>query len=177
MSPTLLRGGFLALFIAATVSLATATASGSFRPSIDPPSVPSQPGAAFSACPNPAGLEQFDALSTKLAESVARSYGHFSLALDLTHSDRSFWPMLRHFWQPVKHGAWLQAIQVVRRAQIGGPKMVWSGVVGHYCGAKLVTDSLDVRVTVRHLQRCADCSGVDELFIDRRGVPLVYMVH
>ena len=177
MRPTLLRGGFVAGFIGATASLATATPPGSFPPSIYPPPVPSQPGAAFSACPNPAGLERFDAASAKLAESVARSHGRVSLALDLTHSDRSFWPMLRHHWRPVKHGPCLQAIQVVRGAQIGGPKMVWSGVVGYYCGAKLVTDSLDVLVTVRHLQRCADCNGADELFIDRRGVPLVYMVH
>lgn len=169
----LTRGSIVLLVAGASI----ATASTVFPPSIYPAPVPSRPGAGFSACPNGAGLQRFDAASTKLAERVALRYGHVSLAADLVHSDRSFWPMLRRFWRPVKHGAWLEAIQVVRGAQIGGPKMVWSGVVGYYCGAKVVTDSLNLVVTDRHLRRCADCNGDDELFIDRRGVPLVYMVH
>ena len=53
--------------------------------------------------------------------------------------------------------------------------MFWSGVVRHYCGSKLVADSLSVDVTRQRLENC-DCNGVSLLSIDRRGRPLVYMV-
>ena len=161
----------------AGVTVATATASRPFPPSIYPPPVHAQAGAAFSACPNQSGLERFDAASTKLAEKAAMRYGHVSLAADLARSDRSFWPQLRRFWRQTKQGAWLSSLQVVRATQLGGPRMVWSGVVRYYCGSKLVADSLNIVMTVRHLQRCADCNGASDLFIDRRGTPLVYMVH
>jgi hypothetical protein len=39
-----------------------------------------------------------------------------------------------------------------------------------------VTDSLNVFVGRRKLLNC-DCNGVNLIFIDRRGRPLVYMVH
>jgi len=179
MKRLLVRHGCLVVLVVCTTGAggAFATASGQFPGSIYPPPVHAHSGAAFSACANPSGLERFDAAATKLAVQVAMRYGHVSLAADRTHSDRSFWPMLRGYWRLSKHGAWLARLQVVRATQLGGPNMVWSGVVRYYCGPKLLTDSLDVVVTIRHLQRCADCNGVDELFIDRRGVPLVYMVH
>ena len=179
MRRTLIRLGTCGLILAAMAGAAAAIAMASshFLATVYPPPVPSRPGAAFSACPSPSGLERFDAATIKLAKQRALRYGHVSLTTDLIHSDRSFWPMLRRFWRGVKHGVWLGGLQAVREAQIGGPKMVWSVVVGNDCGAKLVADSLNLVVTVRHLQRCADCNGVNELFIDRRGVPLVYMVH
>ena len=85
--------------------------------------------------------------------------------------------MLRRDWRLAKGGEWLSSVQVVRGSQLGGPKMVWSGVVRYYCGSNLETDSLSVVVTRRKLLDCADCNAVDLLFIDRRGRPLVYMVH
>ena len=167
----------LLLTATAGVTVTTATAKRAFPPSIYPPPVHAQPGPAFSACPKPSGLEPFNAASTKLAQQLAARYGHVSLAADLARSDRSFWPQLRRFWRQTKHGAWLSSLQAVRTTQLGGPSMVWSGVVRYYCGPKLVAESLNVVITVRHLQRCADCNGGNEFFIDRRGTPLVYMVH
>jgi len=178
MQRALGRAGLLVLLVAAVASggAVTATGSSEFPGSVYPPPVRSAPGAAFSYCPNPSGLEQFDAATEKLAEHVALRYGHASLATDLHHSDRSFWTMLRGYWRGTKHGTWLSRLQVVRGAA-PGPNMEWSEVVRYYCGPKLLRDSLELTVTVRHLKNCDDCNGIHELFIDRHGVPLVYMVH
>lgn len=177
MQRALSRGGLLVSFVvlAIGVGVAAATGASQFPASVYPPPVAAKPGAAFSACPNPAGLERFDATSGKLAERVAATYGHAGLAADLKHSDRSWWPQLRHFWRLAKGGRWL-SFSTVRGSQLGGPKMVWSGVVRHYCGSRLVTDSLNVFVGRRKLLNC-DCNGVNLILTDRRGRPLVYMVH
>ena len=159
------------------VRSASATGSTRFPPSIYPLPVASRAGAAFAACPNPARLGRFNSARRKLAEQVAGMYGHVSLTADLRSSDRSWWPMLRRDWRLATGGEWLSSVQVVRGSQLGGPKMVWSGVVRYYCGSSLETDSLSVVVTRRKLLDCADCNAVDLLFIDRRGRPLVYMVH
>ena len=171
--------GLLAVLVGAVAGRGAviAAASSEFPRSVYPPPVRSAPGAAFRSCPSPSGLERFNATSQKLAEHIAMRYGHLNVATDLHHSDRSFWPMLRGYWRTTTHGTWLSALQVVSGAELGGPNMQWSEVMGRYCGSKLLTDSLNVVVTVRHLKHCDDCNGVDELFIDRRGVPLVYMVH
>jgi hypothetical protein len=154
---------------------ASATGSSQFPPSVYPQPVPAGSGAAFSACPSPVGLERFSSASTQLAERVAGTYGHISLTDDLKNSDRSYWPMLRSAWEHAGAGKWL-SFPDVRGSQIGGPTMVWSGVVRHYCGSTLVTDSLNVFVGRRKRLNC-DCNGVNLIFIDRRGRPLVYMVH
>ncbi len=146
-----------------------------FPASIYPQPVAAGSGAAFSACPSPLGLERFDTASIRLAEHVGASYGHISLSDDLANTDRSYWPMLRADWKQAGAGSWL-SFSEVRSAQLGGPAMVWSGVVRHYCGARLLTDSLNVFVGRRKLLNC-DCNGVNLIFLDRRGRALVYMVH
>ncbi len=165
------RVGLLASVLALAIGEGVAGATVQFPPSIYPPPVPLiGTGAAFSSCPNPAGLERFDLASTTLARQVASVYGRVSLTADLEHSDRSWWQHLRHHpWQRF-------SFPVVRGSQLGGPKRFWSGVVRHYCGSKLLADSLSVDVTGRKIENC-DCNGVSMLFIDRRGRPLVYMVH
>jgi len=177
MRRVLVWGGLLASLVALAIGAGVATAAGSsqFPPFIYPQPVSAGPGAAFSACPSPVGLERFNTGSTQLAEDVAGTYGHVSLTDDLRNSDRSYWPMLRKTWKQADGGKWL-SFSDVRGSQLGGPKMVWSGVVGHYCGSKLVTDSLNVFVGRRKLLNC-DCNGVNVLFLDRHGRPLVYMVH
>jgi len=172
-------GALLVLSLAAVAGpiAAFAPASSQFPPSIFPAPVPSTDGPIFSSCPNPSGLERFAAASAPLARRVAAGYGHVSLAVDMTHSDPSFWPTLRRYWRRAAQGKWLRGIKVVRAVQRGGPSMVWSRVVRHYCGRRLVADSLSVFVSYRRLENCDRCDGVYELFIDRRGVPLVYMVH
>jgi hypothetical protein len=171
------RSGLLAALVALALGAGAAAASGStrFPASIYPPPVAAGSGSAFSACPNPAGLERFDSARTQLAERVAATYGHIGLADDLRNSDRSYWPMLRAAWKRAGAGRWL-SFPDVRSAQLGGPQMDWSGVVAHYCGSALLTDSLSVFVGRRRLLNC-DCNGVNLIFIDRRGRALVYMVH
>lgn len=161
--------------LAIGASDASATGSSPFPPSIYPQPVPAGSGAAFSACPSLTGLQRFSSVSTQLAERIAGTYGHVSLTDDLKNSDRSYWPMLREAWERAGAGKWL-SFSDVRASQTGGPTMVWSGVVRHYCGSTLVTDSLNVFVGRRKLLNC-DCNGVNLIFIDRRGRPLVYMVH
>lgn len=177
MRPTLVKGGLPASLVALAFVAVAAPAVGSSQlpASFYPQPIPAAGGAAFSACPNPAGLERFKSASTQVAEHVAETYGHVSLSDDLRNSDRSFWPMLRKAWRQADGDEWL-SFSDVRGSQLGGPMMFWSGVVRHYCGAELVVDSLSVDVTRRTLENC-DCNGVSLLFIDRRGRPLVYMVH
>jgi hypothetical protein len=164
------------LVMSGASGVAVASKATPFPASVYPRPVHSAAGAAFSACPNPSGLEPFNAATKKLAEQVAMRYGHASLAGDLTRSDRSFWPMLRGYWRSTKHSSWLSELDVVRGARLGA-NIGWSEVVRHYCGPKLLTDSLELIATARHLNNCNDCNGAGELFIDRRGVPLLYMVH
>jgi hypothetical protein len=166
--------------VASAVAIAVTPAAGAgtaaFPPSIYPSPVPARPGAALTACPNPSGLQRFTTRGIMLAKQVASTYGKVSLAEDLRHSDPSWWPTLRKNWRAYgTHGAWI-SFPVVRSAEIGGPKMYWAGVVRHYCGSKLLTDSLNVVVGRRVTLNC-DCNGVNLLLVDRHGVPLVYDVH
>lgn len=176
MSHRLVLGASVALALVVAMSAVALADAVSFPPSIYPAPVRAKPGAAFTACPNPSGLAPFSKGGILLAERIAAIYGKVSLAADLKHSDRSWWPALRKNWRLVgKHGRWIR-FGIVRGVQLGGPKMYWSAVVGYYCGRKLLADSLNVFVGRGVLLNC-DCNGVNLLFVDRRGTPLVYDVH
>jgi hypothetical protein len=166
--------------VASAVAIAVTPAAGAgtaaFSPSIYPAPVPARPGVALTACPNPSGLQRFTASGIVLAKRVASTYGKVSLADDLRHSDPSWWPTLQKDWRAYgTHGPWI-SFPVVRSASLGGPNMYWAGVVRHYCGSKLLSDSLSVFVGRRVLLNC-DCNGVNLLLVDRRGIPLVFDVH
>jgi hypothetical protein len=153
--------------------LAAMAAATQFSASVYPPPVASR-GGALAACPNPAGLERFNSTSRKLAVKDAGSYGRVSLAFDLRHSDRAWWPTLRQMWRSANPGRWL-SLQIVRGSVLG-PHMFQSGVARYSCGSTLVADSLDVVVGPRNLHNSND-STVSLVFIDRRGRTLVYWVH
>jgi hypothetical protein len=161
------------LLVTSTVALAFAAG---LPASTYPPPVPAKPGAAFTACPNPVGLQRFDDGAVRLAERIAVGYGHVSLAADLVHSDRSWSLQLHRAWRSVEDGHRWIGFSFARGVQLGGPRMYWSGVVRYYCGSRLLVDSLSVFVGRRKVLNC-DCNGVNLLFVDRRGVPLVYDVH
>ena len=176
MSRTTILGSSAAVMaLLATSTVALEFAAG-FTASTYPAPVPAKSGAAFTACPNPLGLQRFDADTLRLAERIAVGYGHVSLAADLVHSDRSWWLQVRRAWRSVEAGDRWIGFSVVRGVQLGGPRMYWSGVVRYYCGSRLLVDSLSVFVGRRKLLNC-NCNGVNLLFVDRRGVPLVYDVH
>ena len=178
MGRALLRGGCLALLVAATaaVGVAAATGSGPFPPATYPPPVASHRG-ALPACPNPAGLDPFDAKTTKLVVRIARSYDRTSLADDLRNSDRAWWPQVRHMWRSSRPGKGA-VNQVVYGPGTPLSKSGYSVIVRFSCGQSLVARSLTVGIGPRQtrLQHCEACIS-HAFFLARRGRALIYYVY
>jgi hypothetical protein len=160
---------FAVLVLGGTTGALAATGTIDFG---GPPPVPSR-GGALIACPNPSGLEPFNSATKTRAVKIARTYGRISLTADLKHSDRAWWPKVRHMWRSAEAGQGM--FQTVRRLQ-SGPHMFQAIVALRSCGSKLVTDSLDVVVGPRSPTHSADLT-INIVLIDRRGTPLIYWIH
>ncbi len=91
----------LAILLACAVGIATAATSG--RPARTKSPAPVKPfaHAALSECPNPRGLQPFDAAAARQAETDVLNYGHVSLALDVEDSDRAWQPEVRAMWKSI----------------------------------------------------------------------------
>ncbi len=177
MERAVLRSGCLALLVAATggIGVAAATGSGSFPSGTYPAPVASH-GGALTACPNAAGLEAFDNKTAGLAVRIASNYDRTSLANDLRHSDRAWWPQVRQMWRSQKpvNGVVNQAVYRSGPAE----STAYSVIVRFSCGAGLIAKSLTVGIGP-HQTRSMHCSAcVSTLFfVDRRGRPLIYYLY
>jgi hypothetical protein len=155
---------------------AAADAAGRFPDSVYPPPVAARAGGALGACPNPAGLERFNAAAAKLAARIAGSYGRRSLSVDLRGSDRAWWPQVRRMWRSGKpgDGTLNQVVYGTRR----GPDIAYAAVVRYSCGAALTAKSLTVGVGPRQTRPpyCSACRST-LFFVDRRGRALLYYLY
>lgn len=161
--PTLLTGG-------AAVACAAAVA---FPSSIYPPPVKAR-GGALAACPNPSGLEPFNATARKGAVNVALGFEEVSLASDLRNSDRALWPQVRHAWRARSPKTGRGGLVLAGSA--GGRSIAYATVVRYSCGSALVDDSLSVALAPRRRHGCAACVS-SAFLVDRRGHALVYWLN
>ncbi|HEX2702825.1 MAG TPA: hypothetical protein VHM72_05275 [Solirubrobacteraceae bacterium] len=153
--------------------VAGAGAAAGFPAAVYPPPVKSA-GGALAACPNPSGLERFDKRAQDSALRAAGSYGRVSLAVDMRHADRAWWPWLRELWRsdhPAK-GATSEVVAGSSR----GPKTAYAAVVRYSCGSPLVLRSIAVYLAPRHRHNCDACVA-SVYFIDRRGHALIYWLN
>jgi hypothetical protein len=168
VSSVALAGGFGA---------AAAAGALQFRVSVSPPPVTARAGGALAACPSPAGLERFNATTTKLAAQIASSYGRISLTHDLRDSDRAWRPQVRDTWRSGKPSE-----EALHRVVYGSgeplSKSSYSVIVRFSCGQALVRKSLTVRIGPRqsHPPYCDACTST-VFFVDRRGRALIYYLY
>lgn len=99
---------------------------------------------ALSECPNPAGLQPFDATASRRAATDVLDYGHVSVALDLDDSDRAWQPDVRAMWKGIHQSE--PPEQRTRIAMNATParRSSYRSIVAHSCGYALIRRSLTV---------------------------------
>jgi len=162
------------LCILVAVVVSAAAAAEQFPPSVYPPAVKSH--GILPGCPNPAGLEAFDASATRLALRGASAYDRESLQTDLRDSDRSWWSAVRAMWRTGKpeQAVTFQVVEGSQSLESSG----YAPFVRSSCGRSLVAMSLIVDIGPRETatQHCEAC--ISQLFfVDRRGHALVYYLY
>jgi hypothetical protein len=158
-------------------------ASGARQPStgdVYPPPVKSK-GGALSFCPNPVGLERFDARAEAAARSESLRYGRVSLAEDLASSDGAWQPSVRAMWArrdehgpPASEGQGVAVRQVVSLRRDS-----YRVIVRRSCGEQLVRRSLTVTVGPRPAPGELECDACAEtmFLVDRSGRALIYYIY
>ena len=166
-----MRIGLLAIVLAAA-SVPAALAGAHSRPS-PPNPVPARPHSAFRYCPSPSGLEQFTRSARASARRDALDYLRVSLAVDLSHSERSWVAETRAFWKDITHpAASPQTVYATDAAKDSG----YAVIVRHACGASLLRRSLAVTLAPVLPAGCQACRTTYFL-VDRRARPLIYFVY
>jgi hypothetical protein len=163
------RTGLLALIL--TAAMSSLALAGTF--SGEPP-VRARAHSAFRYCPDPQGLESFTSAQRASMRTDALQFLHVSLALDLSHSERSWRSETRALWRGVKHLSSAAALVAVG----AGSPATQSGyalIVRHACGGSLVSRSATV-TTAPAKGGCEACRTT-YFFVDRRAKPLIYFVY
>lgn len=125
-------------------------------------------GSDLAACPNPQGLESFDAAAVAAAFASAARYNSYTSSLwgDLRSSDRSWWAGLFATWASPDYD------RDTHTVESEGPASAdpFAPAIAHACGEWLLRESIVIDVGPS-----AYSSQVSHLFfVDRAGRPLVY---
>ena len=125
-------------------------------------------GRDLRSCPDPEGLEPFDARAIAAARASARKFNAYTSSFygDLQSSDRSWWKDVFAEWIGYAYDRDTHTVVSAQPAS----RDTFAAAVAHACGTKLVHDSvvIDVGPSAYSFQ-------VSHLYyLDRRGRPLVY---
>jgi hypothetical protein len=168
-APALRRAG-LAGAAALLLLAGVADAGEAFPQRFYPRALPAH-GGALSLCPNPSGLEAFDASALAAARRTASRYGSATRHEGQLLSDRAWWPGVARAW---RHGSPGSEDVLEVRALRSSPAL--GSIIAYSCGKALVRLTEWAALKPPGSGTCIAC--ISQLFlVDRRGRVLAYYLY